>query len=389
MEEIDKVRRYRQICRNYLQEAGPQHKLLYWECMPTQLIDSNYTVEFQITSVEWKNNYSFSAGRFSETDVHAGEPFEEFKETAVVKMKVVFKTSIFIPIEHQTEVDFRLQSFIWKASIYYQVFSNTPYSTAFENLHENLIRVQNRFNLRAIEGTEFQGQTVFGFYTDVVRRQRNSQPTNEEIQDGTFLDKITHAHGEVAVCVSNVLACFPMTGNLTDKMINNEGENFYLPNINYFDYQFYMWCSFTFERLYTYWELLIVLLYNFDDLQMNSRKLSLGSYFREMSKRIKATKPIKFIMPSQNHQWLQTFSETDYLEILKYRHRIVHHEFSQEHEGLLSAKFYINAQENVANKQGLTKFEQEIRQLPGLLIKQFELCKVGFEKTLLLIDELP
>lgn len=388
MQKSSRLERFRHACQQHLAENGQMHKYIYWECMPEHLVGMNYSVQFQVLSMNWKDNATFSQGVFSEFDYHVGKSYEEYKETCLAKLKITFKTSILIPVDHEVEIDFRVVAFFSGGSMYYEIFTSTPYSAAFEKVHGNLIAVQNRFKLRAIESTEFQGRTAFSFYADILRKVRTIEPHDQKIQDHSFLDKISHAHGEVAVCVSNVLSLYPMTVDLTGRKISHEGDELFLPNIHYFDYQFFMWASFSFERLYTFWETLIVLLYNYDLLGMNTKKISFGSYFKMIDKKIKAGQMIAFPIASKNISWLQSFASTDYEEIVKYRHRIVHHEFTGDHEGLLSAKFFINAYENVGNKQGLRGFEQEIKSIPSTLIKHFNLCKEGFEKILLLIDEL-
>lgn len=376
------------MCRQHLAEHGHIHKYIYWDRMPEHLIGKNYSVQFQVQSMNWAGNPTFSQGVFSESDYHAGKPYEEYKESCVAKLKMTFISAILIPVEHQIEITFKVVSFVSGESTYYQIFANTTYSEAFEKVHSSLITVQNRFKLRSIEVTEFQGRTAFGYYADVLRKIRTIEPRDQKIKDHSFLDKISHAHGEVAVCVSNVLALYPMTAELTGRRINHEDNELFLPNIHYFDHQFFMWASFSFERLYTFWETLVVLLYNYDLLGMNTRSISFGSYFKMVEKKLVSGSPIAFSTTSKNLLWLQDFANTAYKEIVKYRHRIVHHEFTGDHEGLLSAKFFINAYENVGNKQNLAKFEREIQSLPETLIKHFNICKEGFEKTLLLIDEL-
>jgi hypothetical protein len=379
---ITRIDDFRNQCIFHLKNESSHNKRLYWDIMPTHLVGKEHSAKIIVNSIVWNNNFNFSCEK-SERQLRQ----IIYTESCKADLTVIIDTGIIFKLHNDLELNFRVvrehPSFGGK-----WVFMETQYSQKILDFHTILINTQNHFELVAIDSYRFDEQDAFSFFSSTLRRDRLTQPTDRRILDMNYYQQISMAHGEIAVCISNLLIYWPLIGELTENRIISNGETYYMPNVNYNDFQFYMWCTFCIERLYSYWETLLVILYNYDSLKIGPKKVSFGNYFYNLDKKISDGASSVFPKTSTNLKWLLDYANKDYKEITKLRHRSIHHEFTDDNDGLLTAKYYINAFDNVSDKKSLDKYSFEIKKYPSLLMKHFKLCLEGFEKTLLLIDEL-
>lgn len=379
---------FQEMCIRHLQNAHYHNKHLFYEHLPIDMISTGYDAKITVKRIEWKEDAVINNGMFEE-GIHAGTPFHTIKQSCKAWLMVTIKTLIYFPIEFDIEIEFEGKRFIKNGDLIYETHAHTNYSKTVDQFQRLTWATQRRFGLTTIGDQQFDNKRAFSFFTDITRRNRSIQPSNDTIEDNSYLEQLEQAHGEIAVHISQLLTYLPFVGDLLQRRIIHDGDEIFLPNITHYSYQFFMTCTCAFERLYTFWETLVVLPFNYDNLGFSASKTpSFGQYFGKLQGKIQNQHNQIFDPASQNLQWLMDFFNGDYKEIINYRHRFVHHAFTTGHEGLLSAKFSINAYENVGNKARLQELNAEIKGMPSLLIKHFHHCVEGFKRMLYLIDEL-
>ncbi len=388
MTNEERLSSYRSVCEHYLENADKQNRHLFYEHIPTSMVSTEYDSKISLKKIEWKGDSVFGEGKYAE-GLNAGSPYITYKESCKVRLLVIIRTSIYFPIEFETDIEFYVEALKKGNEVVFYPYAHTDYSRRVTRFQELTGKTQERFGLTTIGEQRFDNETAFSFFADITRKARNAQPRNDTIKDHSYLEQLEQAHGEIAVYIAHLLTYLPFVDDLLGRKVMHEGDVLYLPNVNHYSYQFFMLCTSSFERLYTFWETLIVLPFNYDSLGLDlSKTPSFGQYFRKIVSKLSKKESILFNPNSANLQWLQQFFTGDYNEILEFRHRFVHHQFTADHEGLLTAKYSINAYQNIGNKQVLQKLNDEIKGMPALLIRHFHHCAEGFKRMLYLIDEL-
>ena len=172
---------------------------------------------------------------------------------------------------------------------------------------------------------------------------------------------------------------FKYTTDFLSRRIDEEDSSFFIPAMNNYDNQYLLYLGFGFERIYSFWDRMTILLYGFDDLKLNQKKCSFFNYMEAFKKLNKN---------SQHSLWLLEFYEKLFKPMIEYRHRIVHFQFTHDWAGILTAKFSSNTQGNIMNEGGLQELKIEFEGLLKLLYDNYLHCKDGFINVLKLIDEI-
>lgn len=375
-------------CEHYFKDRFQANRFLYFTKIPHNYFGTDYRVEISRIKFFWKDKpkLTFTTHKIKDSDF--GKNKCEFNQDCLVSY--YFKINSLLEIGRETK------------TIRFYAESVDPYgqNISCNVIEEDLVLMENYrkvkqdlkklFKIENINEVRYEiGNTGFGFFTDILRKQRNKISKNENISHGNFYYEIAHCHGEIEICLVTALFHQKYSSDLLGRKVNFNGKDLFMPNLNYNDMQYLTMIGFGFDRLYSFWDRIAYLLYNYEILNFKKDSdVSFDKYFTRLNGFMNSGKPIGFNKNSSNLNWFVNFLDNGFVKIKEYRHRIVHYQMRSDWAGVLSSKFANNTSQYVSDEKELKKIKLEFDSLGYLLSEQFNFCKDGFVKALNLIDEL-
>lgn len=126
------------------------------------------------------------------------------------------------------------------------------------------------------------------------------------------------------------------------------------------------------EKVYNYWDRIGDLIATYFPDLFDPKKVYFGTTIDKI--------PLEF-QESENYKWLKSFKETDYADINKRRIEIVHYTSL----GTTHKRQHIK---DPFNRQQIEKLIEERNSRPEYFKRHIKLTQDGFERTVLLIDEI-
>lgn len=387
-DELFLVEAFQSCCQYYFKTRFQQNKFLYFDKIPHSYLGTDYKVEITKISFSWNDKPKITYAMHNIQDPNYGKNKCEFKQSCLVSY--FFKVNGLLEIGRETKtINFYANSF----SPYGETMSPTIIVDElvvlddYRKIKQNL---KKQFEIENIDEMKYPNSvTGFGYFADILRKGRNIVSKNREISHAYFYYEIAHCHGEIETCLLTALMHQKYSSDFLGRKISFEGKDMYLPNISYSDMQYLAMIGFGFERLYSFWDRIAYLLYNYEPLDFKKAKdISFDKYFRRIESYLQSGKPIAFNTNSIHLKWLRNYHCVDFSKITDYRHRIVHYSMTPMWDGILSSKFISNAYQYTSDPIKLNEVKLEFEGLGNLLCVQFNFCKAGFIRTLELIDEL-
>lgn len=380
---------FQNCCEQYFIEKFQQNRFLYFDIIPHNYFGTEYKIEITRIKYDWQNSSILNYDILNSDDHRNGHKRCRFEQECTINYIIKLNNSLELSKQTKT-VKFYAESF--------EPFGQTIHTTlisedliSLDNIRKIKFSIKKDFQIKNIDEEKYEKELTsgFGFFTDVLRKERQAQATNSEsISHGYVYWEIANCHREIEECLLTGLFHQKYSSDLLDNKQTHEGKDFYFPRFSYNDFQYLTMIGFGFDRLYSFWDRIIFLLSNYEPLGLNPRYLSMDSYFNSLDKKINNKQSFLFDENSENLKWLIKFHKIHFQKITKYRHRIVHYQITPKWEGTLSSKFVNNSFENVSNKEGIKELKLEFDSLGNLLYEQFNLCTEGFVRALKLIDEL-
>lgn len=360
------------------------YRYAYFDLIPSALLETDFKVQFKTESIKWDDTFVFKKEGLENESQYFFENGCELKGKISFHTKIVYPSIDFCKkvVVQFRSTDLTVRELMYELKLEEQKIID-PYMDLLNSQKAHL-------NLATIDKLQFNNQSPFGYYCDVIRKSRVTPQLNSSVGDYYFYQEIFVAHQEIkeAIATANLYKKY-LSPILHNKDIY-EGRTFYYPWLNYYDKMYMLACSLGFERLYTFWDRIVFMVYNFYQGGIPEMNLSFDNYLKKIENQINAkTSTLLFNPASQNVKWLMDFRKNQYLEITEKRHRIIHFKITSDWQGLPWSKTITNVYQNNLNPQELLKLQVEIYQLQDILMKHFSLCIEGFEKSLALIDELP
>jgi hypothetical protein len=266
----------------------------------------------------------------------------------------------------------------------------------YDNLRAYRVQLKKQHAIENLREKIYGPEQVicFSFFTDVTRKKRIATTTKNEVGHGYFYHEFESCHIEIEFCLLHIIFHSQYLNDLMGrKEIMENGEAFYYPNLQYHDFQYLTWVGFAFDRLYSFWDRLAYLLFNF--YVPSGIKEHNNSFEKYMKAVIAAVanpdkyKAFPFNIDSTSLSWLIEFYQNKYELITAYRHRSVHYKFTEDWQGILTASFMNNVLEHTTDANKLTRIKKVFDGLVSEVYEHFNLASEGFKNILLLIDELP
>lgn len=375
-------------CEHYFKDRFQANRFLYFTKIPHSYFGTDYKVKISSIKFSWDNEPKMKFTTHKVEDSDFGKKKCEFEQDCLVSY--YFKVNDLLEVGRETKT---IRFYAESIEPYDQNISCTVIEedlVLMDNYRKVKQDLKRLFQIENIDEVRYEiGNTGFGFFADILRKQRSIHSQNENISHGNFYYELAHCHGEIEICLVTALFNQKYSSDLLGKKASFNGKDFFMPNLNYNDIQYLTMIGFGFDRLYSFWDRIAYLLYNYETLDFkNNYEVSFDKYFVRLNKFLNLGKQIVFNKNSSNLNWLINFHEKNFVKITEYRHRIVHYQMRPDWAGVLSSKFANNTSQYVSDEKELKKIKLEFDGLGYLLYEQFNFCKEGFVKALMLIDEL-
>jgi hypothetical protein len=381
------IKKFQSCCEFYFEQKFEQNRFLYFDKIPHNYFGTDFKVEITRVQFEWLGEPELISEVYSGENQNFGKQICKFKQSCLVNF--FFRINSLIESARQIKtLQFYAHSF--------EPFGLNIGSTlicedliVFDKLKKIKLNLKSSFQIENIDEVKYDNDSIgFGFFTDILRKNRITESNNEKISNHSFYSEIAQCHIEIEECLLTALFHQQYLSDLLGRKYEMEGGDLYLPNLSYNDHQYLLMIGFGFDRLYSFWDRIIYLLASYESVGINPQFLSFDKYFKKVEERIRNRKCLIFDINSTNLIWFLEFYKNQFIKITDYRHRIVHYQMTQELEGVLTSKFSNNASELANNLERLKKLKLEFEGLGYLLYEQYNFCKDGFVKALHLIDEL-
>jgi hypothetical protein len=160
-------------------------------------------------------------------------------------------------------------------------------------------------------------------------------------------------------------------------------------NLSIYDRYYLIFCSLSLENLYSYWERIGFLLFQFiKPTKVSDRNLSFQKLISSLNEEDNNGE-YSFLLSSKNFKWLSDFNISTHNKLQKYRHPLIHYNIKNPlfKGGLFSGTVSYWIQNNM-KKEKIEKLQKENDKLVDIINHQFSLCNDGLVKTLDLIKEI-
>lgn len=202
--------------------------------------------------------------------------------------------------------------------------------------------------------------------------------------------EIVDVYEQLMYLITNVNTYKKYTSNYLGKERNESFGTIYDINLSLYDRRYLDFCSYAFEKLYEFWERLAFLIYQFiPPTILKIKQISFYKIISELKKDINNSNFI-YLCTSENFKWLSDFESHIHKALREYRHPLIHYQIENP---LFKGGFYSGTitfwKNNISNRESIKKLQKANENHAKFIIKQFESCKEGLERTIGLIKEIP
>ena len=381
MDEL--ITTFQSCCKFHFTNRFNEHKFLFFYALPFDNLGTKYDVELVSAKFSWKETPTIVREIHKGIDPKEGEEKYKFEQKCSVDYSFKIGSIICSPVKNK-ELTFVAFTFSPFGLTFFPSFHESQ-SQVLDSLSENKIEIKKQLNLLHIDEQEYDDSIIgVAFYANVIRKQRINNQRNKGLFHLNYYYEIANCHWQIEDCLLKAVYYFKYTTDFLSRRIDEEDSSFFIPAMNNYDNQYLLYLGFGFERIYSFWDRMTILLYGFDDLKLNQKKCSFFNYMEAFKKINKC----KLNKNSQHSLWLLEFYEKLFKPMIEYRHRIVHFQFTHDWAGILTAKFSSNTQGNIMNEGGLQELKIEFEALLTLLYDNYLHCKDGVINVLKLIDEI-
>ena len=252
-----------------------------------------------------------------------------------------------------------------------------------------LIEQYDKLGLKDLEHLE---ETGYGSFTGIWTKGDKTNIEQTEATSYYYYREIIDAYDQLRFCVGNVNAYMPYTSNYLAKERRMEGRVFYDINLAKFDRRYLYFCGFAFEKLYSFWERIAFLAYQFIKPKGLStpQNLSFSKFIVALRKDCNNGLYPYFLLPNSSYHWFSEFEKEHHQPIQTYRHPLIHYKHKNEiYKGSFFAGTYSYWMQNSFDREKLEELQQANENLGVFLIEQTSFCKTGIQNLIALIKELP
>ena len=241
-------------------------------------------------------------------------------------------------------------------------------------LYKTIIDIYEENGLLSLRGEnysyELNGRQILAWYTEVTHWGRKTYSKNIEFHK--IFDELIFCSDEIMYFLANMFLYKPFINNpikdgfaFGDKIVYPNRQNLESKRYN-------MFSNIVSEKIYNYWDRIgdLIAIYFPDKIKPQN------VYFTSAIEIV----PKEF-HHSENYIWLKNFKETDYKKLNQKRKQIVHY-------STVDTDFKYKLLGNSTNREHVGKIIEERDSLTDFYKYQFNLTLTGFEKTILLLEEI-
>ncbi|MCO5241450.1 MAG: Cthe_2314 family HEPN domain-containing protein [Chitinophagaceae bacterium] len=367
----------------YFKSRFDEHKFLFFNKLQIDKLGSRYKVELVDVQFSWRDIPIITSDIHRGVDQNEGKDKLMFHQKCIVNYTFKINSVIYPPVKSKN-ITFVASTFKPFGLTFFPSFHETQ-NEILNFLTENKIEIKKQLNLLHIDEQEYDNSTIgIAFYSGVIRKERITNPKNQGINHLNYYYEIANCHWQIEDCLLKALYYFKYTTDFLSKRVDAAGTTFFMPTMNNYDNQYLIYIGFGLERVYSFWDRMTILLHSFDDLNLNEKNVSFYKYMDSLKK----AKNCTFNKNSSYFLWLSNFYDKAFMEMVEYRHRIVHFQFTDDWAGVLTAKFSSISQQNIVNEDRLQELKIEFEGLLKLLHDNYLNCISGFVNVLKLIDQI-
>lgn len=240
------------------------------------------------------------------------------------------------------------------------------------NKHHKLIfDIYIREGLKCLRGEKeddnrLAGKDIYQWYFRTC-----SKITDINFEKLSVIDNLLFYSDEIMYFTANIFLIHPFITDPEFGKLELNGSIIYPYDPNLADKRYNMFIEIIFEKLYSYWSQIAIILKGYFIPDFKNPKFNFSMIIDELSK-----KELK----SGNFKWLYSFKENEYTQFNKVRKNIVHsRSFDTEYRNQFL--------KNIHNPENLKDIILQRRNISSFFKKHIDYTLIGFEKTLDLITE--
>jgi len=295
---------------------------------------------------------------------------------------------------HRLQFDFTVQAYVFHDSFSVNrehIKLLNPEQKITLLFHKNYQREIDRLAVPMLFEKTFQGGDAFSFFTRIWKHVDRQKPTLVNDTSHDYFDELIECQRNIlySVAMSNIWGRYIVTYGT--EYYYFQGTRVYPLKLDYRDNRFIFYLENAIEELYTYYERLAYLLFLFlTPANLTPTALSFSKLFeRKIKKELKQKFP--GLANDINFIWFEKPFSKEHKVLSGYRHPLVHYQTTNNfikggYNASLKRIWLANASGGEAELKQLTT---DIRAIHKFINSELPKCAEAFERTILLIEQLP
>lgn len=214
----------------------------------------------------------------------------------------------------------------------------------------------------------FNGKSPMEFFTGIIDKKNQIYPFKNSME---LFDDIAFTFEDIRYELANLVLYKPYTKNYMAYPLDFNGQTIYTHFPTYIDKNYFRRCNILFQVIYNYWDRIGDTLSFYFPHKMKPNSIYFGKVIESI--------PAKY-RRSSNYGWLNDFKNNQYNKLNEDRKKIVHYES-------LETAFYRDYTTNITNVPELMVTQLQKEFFGKYFHKHLNNAFIGFEKSMLLIDE--
>lgn len=319
-----------------------------------------------------------------------GQSFFEFQSDISVSGKAGYSVGY---EEVKTDASYNLTL---KAFLYDGTFTIYPDNIRLWTKEQKILTEYNeliftKYQALGLGEIEKKEETAYSAFKTIWAKGNKNDAEQTATTSYFYYREIIDAYDQLRFCIANVNAYMPYTSNYLAKEQYQAGRVLYDINLTMFDRRYLYFCGIAFEKLYSFWERIAYLAYQFIKPKgLTAQNLSFNKLILTLRKDCNNGLYPFFTQSNSFFHWFSDFEQNHHQAIQKYRHPLIHYKNKNEvYKGSYFAGTHSHWLKNSTEKEKLQELQEVNEQLGVFLTRQVSFCEIGFKNLIELIKELP
>jgi hypothetical protein len=234
-------------------------------------------------------------------------------------------------------------------------------------------------------------QTDYGAFTSIWAKSDKANVEQTHATSYYYYRELIDAYDQLRFCVANLNLYTPYTSDYLAKERQHTTGVFYDINLSMYDRRYLNFCGMAFEKLYSFWERIAYLAYQFiqPTTLKNPKTLSFSKRMTGLHKECISGIHPQFQRSTSCYQWFLNFELQHHKDIQYYRHPLIHYKNKNDiYKGSYFAGTLKYWSQNSFDRQKIEELQGANNQLGVFLTTQAGLCSIAIENLIGLIKEL-